>query len=116
MWPAFWLLGDNGEAGGEIDIAEQYGNGIWDDSSASVYSQNDTTERVTGDTHAGTGWHVWTMSWSPTSIKFYKDGKLLLVVKPFPGWPRGKMYMILNLAVGGSQCHVEEGVRASGAC
>ena len=79
MWPAFWLLGDNGEAGGEIDIAEEYGNPAWGDSSASVYSQNDTTERATGDTHAGTGWHVWTMSWSPTSIKFYKDGKLLLI-------------------------------------
>lgn len=102
MWPAFWLLGDNGEAGGEIDIVEKYGNSAWGDSSSSVYSQNDTTRRATGDTHAGTGWHIWTMSWSPTSIKFYKDGKLLLTAKPFPGWPRGRMYMILNLAVGGS--------------
>jgi len=102
MWPAFWLLGDNGNAGGEIDIAEKYGNPAWGDSSASVYGQNDTTKRATGDTHAGTGWHVWTMSWSPISIKFYKDGELLLTVEPFPGWPHDKMYMILNLAVGGS--------------
>jgi beta-glucanase (GH16 family) len=102
MWSAFWLLGDNGEAGGEIDIAEKYGNPAWGDSSASVFSQNDTTERATGDIHAGTGWHTWTMSWSPTSVKFDKDGKPLLTVNPFSGWPRGKMYMILNLAVGGS--------------
>ena len=102
MWPAFWLLGDNGEAVGEIDIAEKYGNPAWGDSSSSVYSQNDATKKATGDTRAGTGWHIWTMSWSPTSIKFDKDGKLLLLVEPFPGWPNGKMYMILNLAVGGS--------------
>lgn len=102
MWPAFWLLGDNGEAGGEIDITEEYGNPAWGNSSASVYSQNDTITRSTGDTHAGTAWHVWAMSWSPTSMKFFKDGKLLLMVKPFPGWPRVKMYIILNLAVGGS--------------
>lgn len=102
MWPAYWLLGDNGETGGEIDIAEEYGNPAWGNSSASVYSENDTIERATGDTHAGAGWHIWTMSWSPTSIKFYKDQQLLLTVEPFPGWPRGKMYMILDLAVGGS--------------
>lgn len=102
MWPAFWLLGDNGKAGGEIDIAEKYGNPAWGDSSSSVYSQNDTIERATGDTQAGTGWHIWTMSWSPTSINFYKDGKLQLAAEPFPGWPRGKMYMVLDLAVGGS--------------
>jgi beta-glucanase (GH16 family) len=102
MWPAFWLLGDNGEAGGEIDIAEEYGNPAWGNSSAAVYSQNDTIKRATGDTQAGTAWHVWTMSWSPTSIEFSKDGKLLLTVKAFPGWPQGRMYIILNLAVGGS--------------
>jgi beta-glucanase (GH16 family) len=102
MWPAFWLLGNNGESGGEIDISEEYGNPAWGNSSASVYSQNDTITRATGDTHAGTAWHIWTMSWSSTSIKFFKDGKLLLTVKEFPGWPRGRMYMILNLAVGGS--------------
>jgi beta-glucanase (GH16 family) len=102
MWPAFWLLGDNGEAGGEIDIAEEYGNPAWGNSSASVYSQHDTITRSTGDTRAGTAWHVWAMSWSPASIKFFKDGKLLLTVKAFPGWPRGRMYIILNLAVGGT--------------
>jgi beta-glucanase (GH16 family) len=102
MWPAFWLLGDNGEAGGEIDIAEEYGNPAWGNSSSSVYGQHDSASRATGDTHAGTGWHVWAMSWSSTSVKFFEDGKLLLTVKAFPGWPRSGMYMILNLAVGGS--------------
>ena len=102
MWPAFWLLGDNGEADGEIDVVEAYGNPNWGGSSSSVYSQNDVIERTTGDTHAGTGWHIWTMLWTESSIKFFKDGKLLLTAKPFPGWPRAKMYMILNLAVGGS--------------
>jgi beta-glucanase (GH16 family) len=54
VWPAFWLLGDNGDAGGEIDIAEEYGNPAWCDSSATLFSQNDTTNRSTRDTHAGT--------------------------------------------------------------
>ena len=58
MWPAFWLLGDNGEADGEIDVVEAYGNPNWGGSSSSVYSQNDVIERTTGDTHAGTGWHL----------------------------------------------------------
>ena len=102
MWPAFWLLGDNGEAGGEIDISEEYGNPAWGESSASVFSQHDSINRATGDTHAGTGWHVWAVNWSPTSIEFLEDGKPLLTVKAFPGWPSGGMYMILNLAVGGS--------------
>ena len=102
MWPAFWLLGDNGEVGGEIDIAEEYGNPAWGDSSAVVFGQHDMTKRSAGDTHAGTGWHIWSMTWSSTSIEFYKDRKLLLTVKKFAEWPRGRMYMILNLAVGGS--------------
>ena len=102
MWPAFWLLGDNGEAGGEIDIVEKYGNPAWISSSSGIYGENDTHMQATGDTHAGTAWHVWTMSWSPASVKFFKDGQLLLTVNAFPGWPRGGMYMILNLAVGGS--------------
>jgi beta-glucanase (GH16 family) len=42
------------------------------------------------------------MSWSPTSIEFFKDGKLLLTAKAFRGWPQGRMYIILNIAVGGS--------------
>jgi beta-glucanase (GH16 family) len=102
MWPAFWLLGNNGEADGEIDVTEKYGNGIWGDSSSSVYSEHDTRQRSTGDTHAGTGWHVWTMTWSATAIIFAEDGKRLLTVRKFAGWPHNPMYLILNLAVGGS--------------
>jgi beta-glucanase (GH16 family) len=102
MWPAFWLLGDHGEADGEIDIVEKYGNPAWGESSSSVYSENDTISRATGDTRAGTAWHTWTMTWSPDTIVFFEDGHRLLTVRRFPGWPRRKMYLILNLAVGGS--------------
>ena len=102
MWPAFWLLGKDGENGGEIDIAEKYGNGVWGDSSSSVFSQHDTHKHSTGDTHADTGWHVWAVTWSPTAITFSKDGQQLLTVRKFAGWPHEPMYLILNLAVGGS--------------
>jgi beta-glucanase (GH16 family) len=102
LWPAFWLLGNHGEADGEIDVTEKYGNGIWGDSSSSVFGENDTAKRSTGDTHAGTGWHVWTVTWSATTITFAEDGNQLLRVAKFTGWPHRPMYLILNLAVGGS--------------
>jgi beta-glucanase (GH16 family) len=102
MWPAFWLLGEHGEADGEIDVTEKYGNGTWGDSSSSVFGEHDTRKRSTGDTHAGTGWHVWTMTWSATAITFAEDGRPLLTVGKFAGWPDRPMYLILNLAVGGS--------------
>lgn len=102
MWPAFWLLGGHGEAGGEIDVTEKYGNGTWGNSSSSVFSEHDTRQRSTGDTHAGTGWHVWTVTWSATAITFAEDGRPLLTVRKFAGWPHRPMYLVLNLAVGGS--------------
>ncbi len=116
MWPAWWTLGVNGEwpSNGEIDIMEFYKGNVlanvacgtatrwtakWDSSSKAISS-------------LGANWtsnfHVWRMDWDDQNISLYLDDTLMNGValsnmlnsdgsSPF----KQKVYMILNLAIGG---------------
>jgi len=116
MWPAWWTLGVAGEwpANGEIDIMEFYKGNVlanvacgtatrwtakWDSSSKAVSS-------------LGANWasnfHVWRMDWDDQNINLYLDDTLMNGAalsamlnadgaSPF----KQKVYMILNLAIGG---------------
>jgi beta-glucanase (GH16 family) len=117
MWPAWWTLGVSGEwpSNGEIDIMEYYQNKVlanvacgtstewqakWDSSSKSLSS-------------LGANWssdfHVWRMDWDDQNITLYLDDQTMNTAvlssmlnadgsSPF----KQKAYMLLNLAVGGS--------------
>ena len=116
LWPAFWMLGANiDDVGwptcGEIDIVEMFsdpyqvagtihgpgysgGNAVGDDL---VWD-----EKFTDD------YHVFRIEWDPQHIAWFVDGELIHATHPgetpgFTPWVfKDDMFMLLNLAVGGT--------------
>ncbi|MPZ17718.1 MAG: family 16 glycosylhydrolase [Luteitalea sp.] len=120
LWPAFWTLGVEGRwpANGEIDIMEYYrgmllANVAWADN-ARRPKWDDTRKPITelGDSAWADRFHVWRMDWTEDEIRLYVDDVLLNAIplaetsnedgsgkNPL----RQPHYIILNLAVGGTQ-------------
>ncbi|MBI5533271.1 MAG: glycoside hydrolase family 16 protein [Deltaproteobacteria bacterium] len=107
LWPAFWLLGENGTTGvNEIDIHEFLGHQPtivhmtvhWGDS----YQVNHQSD---GDSFDGpdftAGFHTFGLEWDAGKVVWYVDD-----VERFRhegvGVPQVEMYLIANLAIGGS--------------
>lgn len=123
-WPAFWALGTNintvpWPGCGELDVVEFAGNRPFINTSAVHYrNPSGNHEYKSGALNSSFGlaqdFHLYGMLWTPTEIKFYIDDRLTLIVKKgdtgLTTWPFGpnssgvnpKMYMIFNLAMGGS--------------
>ncbi len=127
IWPAFWLLGADISRGvqwpacGEVDVVENFGV---QDNDASV---NHGT--IHGPNYAGTGvtatytlpgnqaisadFHSFSIEWEPGRIEFFVEGVSYLKTTP-ASLPRGgqwvfdnnPMFLLLNLAVGGSPAPV----------
>lgn len=118
IWPAFWMLGDNIDttqwpACGEIDIMENIGSepstvhgtlhmpqASGANALGSSYSL--TTGKVSDD------FHVFTVEWEPSVVRFYVDGNLYSTRTP-SALPSGAtwafdhpFFILLNLAVGGA--------------
>jgi beta-glucanase (GH16 family) len=123
-WPAFWLLGSNintvpWPACGELDIMEYTGNVPNRTTSAVHYANSGNVHDYKSNGYYNSAplsddYHTYSMLWLPTEITFSIDGKLVLkTLKSDTGltrWPFGpnssnvdpKMYLIFNLAMGGS--------------
>jgi beta-glucanase (GH16 family) len=103
MWPAFWLLPQSTWPP-EIDIMEMLGH-----APSTVYFTNhwgvypgvsNQTQSYTGpDTSAG--FHTYACEWYPGRIDFFFDG-IRRASNLNVGVPDVPMYIILNLAVGGT--------------
>ena len=102
IWPAFWLLPQDGRWPPEIDIMEALG-----DQPSRVFSsthsniaQHNTTLPVT---LAGSSnkFHTYGALWLPDRIEYYIDGKKTVSI-PVSADMTQPMYMVLNLAVGGN--------------
>jgi beta-glucanase (GH16 family) len=115
LWPAWWMIGTNfpkvgWPACGEVDILENYGSSFL--VNTSVHTPNDARTNVLTDQSAITvndRWHTWRMWWNPVTngFTFYKDGVKYMAVEPaqMANWCYSSgvpMFMILNLAIGGS--------------
>jgi beta-glucanase (GH16 family) len=113
LWPAWWLLG-NGEwpNTGEIDIMEFIGEKDW--ASAAVHGQGYSGETpfvnrlyFPADDDV-THWHVYAVDWTPDSLLFSYDGKLVFRVTKSMTLHYGKWsfdtpkFLILNYALGGA--------------
>jgi beta-glucanase (GH16 family) len=122
LWPAFWMLGANRQQGvawpncGEIDIMEQgYGgpttiSGATHFGSISGPTRSDTVATYTlpGGQGFYSGYHTFSVYWTPGSITFSVDGNAYATVKKSSYSPAlwdqtfsQPFYMILNICDGG---------------
>ena len=123
-WPAFWMLGtDIQKVGwpksGEVDIMEHvgfmpktiFGTCHMADANGKHYSKGGKIDLA----DHGAGWHRYMIDWSKSRIDFYVDNDLYFsyVKSASLPWSFSKpMYLILNLAIGGSW-GAQKGIDAS---
>lgn len=123
MWPAFWMLPVNSSwpTTGEIDIMEYRGDRNDHIEGTLHYGPSWPNNQNDGDAYyfpgndwetAYTDFHVYTVDWDSTSIKWYVDGVVYKTETKTPNtldppsgadpWPwDSDFYILLNLAVGG---------------
>jgi beta-glucanase (GH16 family) len=118
LWPAFWLRPQSAADGtGEIDAFEAVGSGgngnaesnvvhqtLWADGAGSPKLSR--TVRVPGGGPSA-GFHTYAVRWTDTSVTWLIDGRVTFACNrttaPWLGDAlRGKFFLRLNLAVGGS--------------
>ncbi len=118
IWPAFWMLGDDHDSAhwpdcGEIDILETIGetNAIHSTIHGKGYSGSksiSTKFTLPAGQQVDTDFHLYSVEWSPTDIKFFFDDHLIVERTPASLPPNTKwafdhpFYLLLNLAVGGN--------------
>ncbi len=113
LWPAFWALGyGKWPESGEIDIMEYVGESDW--VSAAVHGPGFFGEAGLVNKkyflaeNDATGWHVYSVDWSPDKLIFKVDGDpIYRVTRPMVGffgpWVfDDNKYLILNFAIGGT--------------
>jgi beta-glucanase (GH16 family) len=102
FWPAFWLKPLDGASGEEIDIMEAL-----DANTSQVYTTvhsnvlSGGSEYKTDPVVDTTQWHTYAVDWEPNYITWYIDGNAVYKVAT-PADLDTPMYMILNLALGGT--------------
>jgi beta-glucanase (GH16 family) len=123
LWPAFWALGrgrwpDNGE----IDVMEYVGEPDW--VSAAVHGLGYSGEaglvnqHYFADGEDATDWHVYAADWAADQIVFRVDGRVVYrVTRPMvdvrgPWAFDNEMFLVLNVAVGGTYPFKSNGIRA----
>lgn len=103
LWPAFWLLPQDGSWPPEIDVFEVLGHDtdtlhVSVHSNASGSHELDHAAVATPDLSAA--FHRYGVNWQADTITFYFDGRQVAQVAT-PADLHKPMYMIVNLAVGG---------------
>lgn len=104
MWPAFWLMPENGSWPPEIDVTEQVGATPGVDYT-SIHSNDlssfdaESVGTTVGST--STSFHTYAVDWEPNYTTFYYDGQQVYK-EATPSDIDVPMYMIANLGVGSS--------------
>jgi beta-glucanase (GH16 family) len=103
LWSALWMLPTAGGSRPEVDILEVLGHDTRtgyqslhrEDRSAKPF------EHAERGTDLAVGWHVYGLEWMPGRLRWYIDDQLVFSIrgKEVPDQP---MYLIANLAVGGT--------------
>ena len=104
LWPAFWLLPQNGSWPPELDVMEVLGN-----APGTLYTTVHTDQTGTATSsgigsvvaNTSTAFHTYGVDWEADKITWYFDDKPVYQVAT-PADMHSPMYMLANLAVGGS--------------
>jgi beta-glucanase (GH16 family) len=104
FWPGFWLLRADGTWPSEIDVVEILGNTpgqlyMTAHSQATGSHTQDSASLWTED--LSLAYHSYAVSWRPDKLTFYLDGTALFSTAT-PSDMHSPMYMLANLAVGGT--------------
>lgn len=105
LFPAFWMLPSDHDSKPEIDIMEVLGDepGIlynhihYRDSQGRPRKQNSVVKAP----DLSAGWHVFAVDWRPERIVWYLDGVECWRYEHASHIPKERMYLLVNLAVGG---------------
>lgn len=105
FWPTIWLLPTDRSWPPELDLLEQIG-GVPDTNFMSVHYGANSDDKFVQQTYQGpdftAGFHTYGMDWQKDHVTFYVDGKAVAGYTNRYNVPNKPMYLILNLAVGGS--------------
>ncbi|TCM17993.1 beta-glucanase (GH16 family) [Novosphingobium sp. PhB165] len=104
LWPAFWLLPEDGSWPPELDVFEQLGRdptSLWMSSVSKATGSTTYTHDVIEVPTATTDFHKYGVLWDKDHLTFYIDG-VEVGQEATPADMNKPMYMLLNLAVGGS--------------
>lgn len=95
LWPAIWLVPQDGTWPPEIDIIEHWGT----QSTARSTLHTNSGQQIRGTIpfpQADQGWHTYTLYWTSSRITVYYDNELALnITKDIP---TKAMYLLLDLA------------------
>ncbi|MFB9948665.1 family 16 glycosylhydrolase [Rhizobium puerariae] len=111
VWPAFWLLPEDGSWPPELDVVEMRGQ---DPNTIHVSAHSNATGERTTQTSAvkvpGTdGFHTYGMLWMEDEIVWYFDD-VAIARADTPADMHDPMYMLVNLAVGGTAGNPVDGL------
>jgi beta-glucanase (GH16 family) len=111
LWPAFWLLPEDGTWPPEIDAMEAFGNtnllGQGGPTFIHYASHSTNSAEQCGDWHNTNinitqGFHTYGVDVEPTGITYYFDGKPYMKCKTNTDAAK-PLYMLINLAVGSAK-------------
>ena len=106
LWPAFWLLPADKESKPEIDVMEIYGREPETVRMHFHYLDQNGIEQAPGEYYDDPGirhgWHRFAIDWRPGRLTWRIDGVRRWQVTG-PMVPNERMYIVLNLAVGGGR-------------
>ena len=96
LWPAIWLVPENGQWPPEIDIVEHWGTAATARSTLHYSKQNKQQRGTVYFPEADQGWHTYSLLWTQSRISVYYDNKLALTTTK--DVPQLAMYLLLDLA------------------
>lgn len=103
LFPAIWMMPDNSsEKYPEIDIMEMIGQEPFNIYGVVHYEEDGKYMRSFNNIKLEdySGYHIYSFEWNESNLKWYVDGKLFHSTSF--GVPHEKMYIIINLAIGGN--------------
>jgi beta-glucanase (GH16 family) len=96
LWPAIWLVPENGSWPPEIDIVEHWSTQLTSRATLHTTKQNKQQRGTLTFPDADKGWHTYTLYWTQSRISIYYDSELALTTTT--RIPQLAMYLLLDLA------------------